>query len=1065
MPSAQRLATSRHAPVVVLTDSLEKPPLDVRDYRVVRLGNGLVVLLAHDPQTDKASAALDVNVGCFSDEDEMPGMAHALEHVLFMGTAKFPVENDFSQYLSANSGDYNAYTAYTSTNYYFDVAAKPADDEEPSQTNPSPLLGTLDRFAQFFIEPLFSPSTLDRELQAVDSENQKNLQNDEYRLQQLDKCLANPNHPFCHFPTGNIEVLKTIPESRGINIRDKFIEFHAKHYSANRMKLVVLGREPLDVLQNWVVERFSSIENKNLDQNRWTDRVPFRPSDLGTQCFAKPVIDSRALRMLFPFMDEHGYESPPSEYISHLVGHEGPGSIMACIKSKGWAHSFVAGPTPVCPGSPDNFEVRVGLTEEGLKHYTDIVKIFFQYIAMLREYLPQEWIFQEQKHLADIEFKFRQKLSVSDFTSRTSSLMQTPLDWRWLLRGHSGVGKFDPSLIAESLEHFRPENMRIVIVSRDFPGDWDKKETWYGTEYRHEKIPAELIVELKKSNEMPKDKRLPELHLPQKNNFIPNPDKLEVEKKAVTQQALAPRVLCNDQRARLWWKKDDTFWVPKANVMVSLKNPIVFASAENYVKARLFTELIRDALEGYSYDAELAGLQYTVMRDERGLFLDISGYNDKLPLLLEQVVVTMRDIDIKDDRFKIIKEHLQCAYNNWLLQPPSEQIGDYMSCLNAERDYPVAEMAKELENVSVEAVRIFRQQMLSQLYIEVYAHGNMDRDEAIDLTKLIVSALDPRDLPRSQWPIIRSLILPRGSNFVYKKTLEDDKNLNHCIETFFYVGHQGDCQARAKTRLIEQMIQEPAFDQLRTKEQLGYIVFSDMRNLTTTFGLRLLVQSEKTPEYLDRRIEAFLKQFGEQLQGMSEDEFKSHKRSLIIKLLKKLDNLKQESSRHWEHIESEDYDFEQNQGDAALIEPLTKSEMIEFYNSYFHPSSTTRARLSVHLKAQGAGKLDTKVIEVLKENGAEGIPQEKQQSVHLLRSYLEGEMKMSSDALNSVIEEIKKLGLSQDDQSEAVGGSANIVDSAKEISDVRDFKAGLWVSSGAKPVKQISEFEETDDKP
>lgn len=81
MPSAQCLATSRHAPVVVLTDSLEKPPLDVRDYRVVRLGNGLVVLLAHDPQTDKASAALDVNVGCFSDEDEMPGMAHALEHV------------------------------------------------------------------------------------------------------------------------------------------------------------------------------------------------------------------------------------------------------------------------------------------------------------------------------------------------------------------------------------------------------------------------------------------------------------------------------------------------------------------------------------------------------------------------------------------------------------------------------------------------------------------------------------------------------------------------------------------------------------------------------------------------------------------------------------------------------------------------------------------------------------------------------------------------------------------------------------------------------------------------
>jgi insulysin len=68
-------------PVTLLTDRLEKPSLDDRDYRVVRLQNGLEALLVHDPETDKASAALDVNVGNFSDEDGMPGMAHAVEHV------------------------------------------------------------------------------------------------------------------------------------------------------------------------------------------------------------------------------------------------------------------------------------------------------------------------------------------------------------------------------------------------------------------------------------------------------------------------------------------------------------------------------------------------------------------------------------------------------------------------------------------------------------------------------------------------------------------------------------------------------------------------------------------------------------------------------------------------------------------------------------------------------------------------------------------------------------------------------------------------------------------------
>lgn len=71
-----------------LADKLEKPLLDKRDYRVIKLPNQLEALLIHDPETDKASAAMDVNVGSFSDEEEMPGMAHAVEHLLFMGTKK-----------------------------------------------------------------------------------------------------------------------------------------------------------------------------------------------------------------------------------------------------------------------------------------------------------------------------------------------------------------------------------------------------------------------------------------------------------------------------------------------------------------------------------------------------------------------------------------------------------------------------------------------------------------------------------------------------------------------------------------------------------------------------------------------------------------------------------------------------------------------------------------------------------------------------------------------------------------------------------------------------------------
>ena len=75
-------------PAERITDDLERPALDDRSYRVIKLLNQLEVLLIHDAETDKASGALDANVGSFSDADDMPGLAHAVEHMLFMGTKK-----------------------------------------------------------------------------------------------------------------------------------------------------------------------------------------------------------------------------------------------------------------------------------------------------------------------------------------------------------------------------------------------------------------------------------------------------------------------------------------------------------------------------------------------------------------------------------------------------------------------------------------------------------------------------------------------------------------------------------------------------------------------------------------------------------------------------------------------------------------------------------------------------------------------------------------------------------------------------------------------------------------
>jgi insulysin len=472
----------------------------------------------------------------------------------------------------------------------------------------------------------------------------------------------------------------------------------------------------------------------------------------------------------------------------------------------------------------------------------------------------------------------------------------------------SSLRKFDAAGIEEGLTCIRPDNFRMTVVSQTIQERWQSKEKWYGTEYTYEKIPADLLSEINKAASSTIKNRLAELHLPHENQFIPK--QLEVEKKEIKEPAIEPKLIRNDATVRTWYKKDDTFWVPKANLFVSCRNPITNATAESSMKARLYTDLVRDALEEYSYDAELAGLDYSVTSHIKGIEICVSGYNDKLSVLLEKVLITMRDLDVKQDRFEIIRERLLRGLKNWGYQQPYNQVGEYTRYLNSEKGYMNDFFLAEIDHLTAADVQQFYPLLLRQMHIETFVHGNLYKEDALKLSDLIEKTLKPRALAQTQWPISRQLVLPAGGNFVYQKTLEDPANVNHAIEYLLYVGDVADRTLRAKVFLIDQMTHEPAFDQLRTKEQLGYVVFSGARMTATTIGYRFIIQSEKTPEYLEERIDSFLTDYAETMASMPDSDFESHKRSVITKLLEKLKNLDQESTRLWSNIEVENFDFE-----------------------------------------------------------------------------------------------------------------------------------------------------------
>ncbi|PWY80090.1 hypothetical protein BO83DRAFT_459862 [Aspergillus eucalypticola CBS 122712] len=1021
--------------VELISDTMEKPLLDNRSYRVIRLPNQLEVLLIHDPDTDKAAAAMDVNVGSFSDPDDLPGTAHAVEHLCFMGTKKYPEETEYSTYLAKYGGSSNAYTASTSTNYYFELSASSKSNSSgssankkgpnvPISKNMSPLYDALDRFSQFFIQPLFLADTLDRELRAMDSENKKNLQSDTWRLEQLGRSTSNEKHPIVKFATGNYQCLYEEPLSRGVDIRKRFIEFYDTHYSANRMKLVVLSKEPLQELEGWVQELFSKVPNKNLHRLRWDGIPVLTESELTTQIFVKPVTEQRQLNIDFTYPDEEALvDSHPSLYLEHLIGHGGPGSALAYLKELGLADSLSAGASALCPGSA-LFCIDVRLTEKGVRQHREVIKIVFQYIAMLKENPPSAWISDEISRLAEVEFKFMQKGPPSRTVSGLAQLMQNTCIPREQLLSYPLIRNFDPENIQRGLSHLRPDNFRLFIVDQQFPEDWNEREKWYGTEYKLEKIPRDLIQELWTIAQAPTPERPPRLHLPAVNEFIPQ--QLDVERKDVAEPARQPTLIRHDDHVRVWFKKDDQFWAPKANIKILLRSPTIALTPMHAVMTRLYVDLVEDSLDEYAYNADKAGLSYRMSENAQGLIIELKGFHDKMSVLLEKVLLAVRDLEVRQEQFDVAKERVWKAYKNFDYLEPYRQINTFSRLLINERSWAPSQLLEELPAVTAEDVRAYISQLLRQMHIEVLVHGNLYKEDALGITKLVESTLRPRPFPKSQWPSRRTIALPSGANYLYERVLKNPDNVNHCLEYIISVGSVSDRSQRAKLLLFSQVVTEPCFSTLRTKEQLGYIVNSAIGVYVTTGTWRILVQSEREFKYLEERCDAFLENFAHELRTMTDEMFEEHKVGLINRILEKLKNLDQETSRFWTHIMSEVLDFEQVYQEVEHIEPLTRKDILEFFNQYIHPSSSTRTKLSIHLIAQAPSR----------DSAATGY-------------CAAGEKNVDTSALR------------RDQDAVAVNGHRRSVSPATiPIDKVRKWKASLPLSSAATPVKGLTNFEE-----
>ena len=871
-------------------------PNDKNDYLNFELNNGLNVLVVSNPNADKAAASMNIAAGSYHEPDAYPGLAHFLEHMLFLGTKRFPEPDAYQNFISQQGGSHNAFTSARDTNYFFDI--------QPEHLDPA-----LERLAQFFISPLLSPEYLEREVNAVHSEWSGTLQEDSrLRLTALRQAF-NPAHPAARFSAGNKESLD-ITNSK---IRQALLDFYQTYYITDRMTLVVLGKQPVNELRAMVEAHFAAIkESTATPESNWPSL--FTKTQLPALVEYLPLRQQRQLQLFFPIEDQTAnYRKKADRYLSGLIGHEGEGSLLALLKERNWATGLSAG-TQMNTGSEALFSITVELTPTGDTHRDAILTLIFKHLALIKQQGVEAWRYQEDAQLAANDFRFSEPFKASSLVTHLAmNLARYPA--KDVLRAAYLFEDYDAALIHRLLNQLTPEKLLVVHTSPEVVAT--QTGQWLPARYNLSKLNLDLTAaNLTAAN------ATTSTQLPAVNNYLPS--NLNLKEGQSTQQ---PQALVKEQGMEIWHGLDTSFAVPRARVYISLQNPAVANHLDQRLLARLAASWLNDQLNASAYPARLAGLNYDIYPHVRGITLALGGFNAEQPRLIEQMLQALQTAQVNEQQFirlqQRLKQNLQNQQKDRLVQQLIRQLSDDAI---EPGGWTLEAQLTVLEKLSSADLSDFLSTFTQQLYVQLLAWGNITADETLALGEQIKQQLQP-SLTAADVDLINVRQIPAGQ---WQKQLHLDHNDRALL--FYIQAKDQSLIEEAKLRLLAQVQSAAFFHDLRTQQQLGYAVFSATLPLMQQSGIFYYVQAPNhEPDYLAEAIALFLRSDTQRLEALKTADFQQHQRSLINNLLQEDQRLGERAQRFWQEVGNQRQDFGRRKELAAVIEQLSQEDLLSFY--------------------------------------------------------------------------------------------------------------------------------------
>lgn len=882
-----------------LAETIRKSEKDPRQYQAIKLENGMTVLLVSDKLAPKSLTSLAVPVGSLEDPDNQLGLAHYLEHMVLMGSKRYPQPDNLAEFLKKHGGSHNASTASYRTAFYLEVEN---DALEPA----------ADRLADAIAEPLLDPVNADRERNAVNAELTMARSRDGLRMAQVGAETLNPQHPSARFSGGNLETLRDKPDSK---LHQALTGFYQRYYSANLMKAVIYSNKSLPEMAQIAAKTFGRVPNHQATVPEIT--VPAATErQKGIIIHYVPAQPRKQIKIEFRIDNNSDkFRSKTDTLIGYLIGNRSKNTLSDWLQKNGLADSINAGADPVVDRNGGLLAISISLTDKGQANRDQVVAAVFSYLKMLREGGIDKRYFDEVSHVLDLDFRYPSITRDMDYIEwLVDTMLRVPVEHT--LDAPYIADQYDPQAIKNRLEGMTPENARIWYISPNEPHN--KTAYFVEAPYQVDKISAQRFADWQKLGADIS------LSMPVLNPYIPDDFSLIPSDNKSYRH---PQQLVSEPGLRLFYMPSQYYAdEPKASITLALRNKDSMSSARNQVLFALNDYLAGVALDELSSQASVGGISFSTSEND-GVVFNASGFTQRLPKLLTTLLEGYASFTPTDDQLEQAKswyaERLDSAAKGKAFEQAIQPVQMLSQLPYTER----SERRALLKSISVKELLEYRKQLLENATPEMLVVGNMTPDAVTSLAHEVRGQLKCQG--EDWWHSDYVAVDKQTHANLEKVGSSTDSALAAVYVPLGYAEHQGI----ASSAMLSQIVQPWFYNQLRTEEQLGYAVFAFQMPVGRQWGIGFLLQSNsKQPAYLLQRYQAFYPTAEKRLRAMSKEDFTQYQMAMVNELKQRPQTLDEEAGRFTKDFDRENYRFDTREKVIEQIALLTPQGLADFFH-------------------------------------------------------------------------------------------------------------------------------------